>query len=164
MNEPFYRAQYFGGPCDGLVVVATRLEGDATSTFPVSAGGQDRGGAYRAVYRLRRICHLVEHRTPIVRYEYDYLGTEAVGPIASQVRSSWLRLVKQALLDKIQSKLWLSQPEGRPQRPGQAVRLPSCPGRGSARIDNQKMATTPTDNCGRDARVIATCLASSASS
>jgi hypothetical protein len=84
----------------------------------------------RAVYKLSRTCHLIEHGAATVRFEYEFVGMEAVAPAAKHSISTWLDGLKNQMKCWFQSELWLSLPEGRPKRPGQAGRLLTCPGRG----------------------------------
>jgi hypothetical protein len=136
MNAPHYRAQYFGGPYDGVVVVATRLDRKDTWSMPVAAHRRHplpRGctpEVCRAVYKLSRTCHLIEHGTATIRFEYAFVGMEVVEPVTKRSISTWLDGLKNQLKCWFQSELWRSLPEGRPKRPGQAGRLLTCPGRG----------------------------------
>ena len=135
MNADLYHAQYFGGPCDGMVVVATHRYEQDTWSLPVAApnGPANSDGLaadnFQAVYKLRRICHLIERGAPMTRYEFEFVGLEIVAPVTRSLISSWLACVTDRL-SRLQPNLWLPLPEGRPKRPGQAVRLLSCLGRG----------------------------------
>ena len=54
--------------------------------------------AYRAVYHLRRSCHLIDLGMPTIRYEYEFIGYQVVVPATSKVARSW-RSRSNALLE-----------------------------------------------------------------
>ena len=153
MNADLYHAQYFGGPCDGMVVVSTHRYGEDTWLMPVAApNGQPNlsnstTDNYQAVYELRRICHLIERGAPMARDEFEFAGVEVVAPITRSLISIWLAGVR-ARLSRFQPNLWLLLPEGRPKRPGQAVRLLSCLGRGLGLDWKRATPARPTRNHG----------------
>ena len=150
-----YHAWYFGGPCDGDVVVATRLDGKDRWSTPVvktiGNAGSDAGSTtevFEAVYKLSRTCHLIDHDTPTIRYEYEFVGLEAL-PVTRSVDAGWLTIMKNRLKRLLHSSLWLSPPpEGRPHRPGQAGRLLSCPGRRLGLNSNRATVAKPSGNSG----------------
>jgi hypothetical protein len=144
MNVHLYHARYSGGPCDGMAVVSTRDGGEDTWSMPVAMPSEQAGSDgrsttefFQAVYKLRRTCHLIDQTTPTIRYEYEFVGLEVVAPVARTVLSGWLEFLKSRLKCWFQPNLWLPRPEGRPKRPGQAVRLPTCPGPGLGRDTNR---------------------------
>ena len=154
MNSHLYHAQYFNGPCDGMVVVATRQSGEDPRSMPVAtANGQtDTGGRSmteicQAVYKLIRTCHMIDHGMPTIRYEYEFVGLDVAAPITRSVVSGWLAIVKKRLKCLFQPSLWLPLPEGRPKRPGQAG-CQSCPGRGLGLNSNRTTSMDPTRSRG----------------
>jgi hypothetical protein len=153
MNACLYHARYFGGPRDGAVVVATRLDGADRWTMPVATtnGQADSGGRSttkicQAVYRLSRTCHSIDHGTPSIRFEYEFVGLEVAAPVPRSAALDWLEFVTNHLKCLLQPKLWLPLPEGRPKRPGQAGRLLSCPGRGLGLNSNRATVVERTGN------------------
>jgi hypothetical protein len=155
MNAYLHHARYFGGPCDGMVVVATRQSGDDKWSMPVATtnGQADSGGRstteiYQAVYKLSRTRHLIEHGSPTIRYEYEFVGLEVVAPVTRSAVAPWLAFVKSRVERLFQPNLWLPLPEGRPKRPGQAGRLLTCPGRGLGLNSNRATVAEPTGSRG----------------
>ncbi len=139
MNVHLYEARYFGGPCDGCVVIGTYQRTEETWSMSVSVAAQRRksrghgaGETCRAVYKLIRACHLIDLGMPTIRYEYEFVGYQVAAPATESATSSWLGFVRSRLQRLAHLKLWLPPlPEGRPKRPGQAaVRPLLCPGRG----------------------------------
>ena len=137
MNAHLYYAQYFGGPCDGRVVVATLKNSEARWSMPIATTNAQAGSAggsttdfSQAVYKQTRTCHLLDHGRPMIRYEYEFVGLEVAAPPTRGAVAGWLAFVKLRLNHLLQRNLWLPLPEGRPKRPGQATRLLTCPGRG----------------------------------
>ena len=137
MNAHLYHARYYDGPCNGVVVVGTRRDGEDTWSTPVATtnGQADSGGRptteiCQAAYKLSRTCHVIEHGSSTIRYEYEFVGLEVAAPPTRGAVAGWLAFVKLRLNHLLQRNLWLPLPEGRPKRPGQATRLLTCPGRG----------------------------------
>jgi hypothetical protein len=155
MNSHLYHARYFDGPCDGVVVVGMRRDREDTWSTPVATtnGQADSGGRptteiRQAVYKLSRTCHLIEHGSPTIRYEYEFVGLEVVAPATRSAVFGWLTLLKKRLERLFQWNLWLPLPEGRPKRPGQATRLLTCPGRGLGPNSNRATVVEPSANRG----------------
>ncbi len=150
MNVHQYRAQYHGGPCDGTVVVATNRvpeevwSAPSVSTRRLSVGSFGRRcDAYRSIYRLHRISHLIDAGQLTIRFEYEFVGWEPVARSAdsgSRSEPGWVRRKLYWLLQTIGINLAPRQPEGRPKRPGQVDRLLSCPGRGVGPPSTRKPA------------------------
>lgn len=155
MKTQLYHARYFGGPCDGMVVVATRLDGEDPWSIPIAitngqidSGGRSTMDICRAVYKLSRTCHLIQHGTPTIRYEYEFVGLEVAASVTRSVASGWLAFVKIGLKRLFQPNLWLPRSEGRPKRPGYTGRLVSHPGRGVVLKSNRSTVVKPTGGHG----------------
>jgi hypothetical protein len=135
MNSQLYHAWYFGGPCDGLVVVTTRRDRTMTwsartrsSEVPTDPLDRSMAQDRQALYELRLTRYVIDDGVPKIRREYQFVGWQLAPP--TPIRSSWLAQLKNRLKRFAPSRLWLPLPEGRPQRPGQEHRPLSCPGRG----------------------------------
>ena len=96
MNADLYHAQYFGGPWDGMGVVATHRYGEDTGSLPVATpNGQPNLSSsttdnFQAIYKLRRTCHLIERGATIIRDEFEFVGLEVVAPVTRSIISSLL--------------------------------------------------------------------------
>jgi hypothetical protein len=150
MSAHLYHARYSGGPCDGMAVVATHHGGEDTWSMPVAthsgqsgSGGRSSMEICQAVYKLSRTCHLIDHGTPTIRYEYEFVGLKIAGPVTGTVVSGWLAVAKNRLNRWFKPDPWLPLPEGRPKLPGQAAHLLTCPSRGLGLATNRATVTEP---------------------
>ncbi len=140
MTKHLYEARYSGGPYNGCAVIGTSQRGEHKWSIPVpissddgragSAGGPT-GTACRAVYKLRRTCHLIDFDLGMstIRYEYEFIGYESPAPVVGEVSQNWFARIASFLRRAIHSSPWLPQPEGRPEGLGQGSAL-TCPSPG----------------------------------
>jgi hypothetical protein len=156
MTFHLYEAQYFGGPCDGCVVIGTDRRGEETWSLLIAtpdglanSNGRSTRKTYRAVYKLSSACHLMHLGTPTIRSEYEFVGVEAVVPVANSVASPWLAFLTNRLRCFFQRSLWHPLPRERPKGLGQGAAL-TCPSAGFpgcsmrvARVDTKADSPSP---------------------
>jgi hypothetical protein len=110
MSVQLYQAQYFGGPCDGCLVVGTTFRSDDTWSISFSTANGQSGSsrpsskdACRAVYRLRGTRRFRDLGVPAICYEYEFVGFEIAAPKEPQDSRSWLTRLASNLRPILQS-------------------------------------------------------------